>query len=149
MARIVRYLVFSILLISASSVLMPRGFATGAGVPTVIYLYSQPPFTCAVSTFSTALPAGSLLNIDMFSDQTIYLYLMTPEGYSNWSYRHQCNSPGLDILLYVTIPRDFGYTLHWSTPSNGTYYFVFEYDSRYPPSATVNLIDHSSVPTRG
>jgi len=146
-ARIRRHLLVSVLLmISIVLVSMPRGIAAGAGVPPTIYLYSQPPFACAVSTFSVVLPSGSLLNIDMFSDQTVYLYLMSPDTYSSWSYRHQCNSPGPNILLYETIPRQYGYTLHWGPPSNGTYYFVFEYDSRIPPFATVTLIDHSSIP---
>jgi hypothetical protein len=57
-----------------------------------------------------------------------------------------CNSPGPDILLYETIDKRLGYTLHWGPPYGGTFYFVFEYDARYPLSAIVNLFDRSSIP---
>jgi len=146
-AKIRRHLLLSVLLlVSVVLASMPLGMAAGTGLPPTINLYTQPPFSCGVSAYAVVLPSGSLLNIEMTSDQTVYLYLMSPDTFSSWSYRHQCNSPGPNILLYETIPPQFGYTLHWAPPSNGTYYFVFEYDARIPPFATVNLIDRSSIP---
>ena len=150
LARIRRHVHVSVLLmILVVLVSMPRGTAAGTSLPPTVYLYTQPPFGCAVATYSVVLPAGSLLNIDMISDQTVYLYLMTPESFSSWSYRHQCNSPGWNVLLYQTIPSQLGHTLHWGPPSNGTYYFVFEYDAQIPPVVIVHLIDHSSIPSQG
>lgn len=146
--RIKRHLVVSILLlVSVEIVFMPHVSAAGIGLPSTITLYSQPPFGCAVSTYSVNLPSGSMLNIEMFSAQTVYLYLMTPDSFASWSMRHQCNSPGPNIFLYVTITRQLGYTLHWTPPSNGTVYFVFEYDEQVPLIVTVNLVDRSTIPS--
>jgi hypothetical protein len=142
---------YASMLLAITIVLMmvPHGNAASTGLPTTIYLYAQPPFGCAVCTYSAELPRGSLLNIYMVSDQTIYLYLMTPETFADWSYRHQCNNPGPNILLYETIPTQLGYTLHWTAPYDGSFYFVFEYDWPIPPYATVHLIDKSSIPSQG
>ena len=145
MGALRRYLFFTILLMSTVGLMsIPQGNAAGIGLPSIIYLPTFWPSGCAVGAYNVTLSTGTLLNIDMLSHQTVYLYLMSPQSFASWTYRQMCNSPG-GVLLYETITKDLGYTLHWTSPYNGTVYFVFEYDSRIPPVAAVYLIDNSII----
>jgi len=97
--------------------------------------FVAPKGRCAEFSLPVSVTLGTTLNVQMTSNLPTNLYLLP-------TYVFQVSSNGCVITGNVILSESnfTAYTLHWSSPEDGTFYFIFT-----APTTVLLLMDHGST----
>ena len=97
--------------------------------------FIAPKGRCAQFSLPVSITAGATLNVQMTSNLPTNLYLLP-------TYVFQVSPNGCIITgnLMLSESNFTAYTLHWSAPEDGTFYFIFT-----APTTVLILMDHGST----
>jgi hypothetical protein len=106
-----------------------------AGIQPIGFGFITPKGKCSQFSYPVIVTAGTKLNVQMSANNAVSFYLLP--GYAFQLSPNGCTLTGDTILSESNFTA---YTLHWTAPSNGTFYLIFT-----GPNAVVLLMDNGST----
>jgi len=107
---------------------------TAVSFPERIVGFVAPKGKCALYSLPVMVSSGTLLNVEMTANYPVNFFILSefPSGGLTG-----CNVLGNPLVAQANFTE---FTLHWTAPENGIFYFVFT-----GPTAIILLSDHGSV----
>jgi len=129
---------------TASSVVLRTYFGSTEGIALVQVPMALPPRVigfvaakgkCSQFTMPVTVTSGSILNLNMTSNNPVNLYLLP-------TYVFQTSSNGCSLVggAILTASNFTAYSLHWTAPENGTFYILLT-----GPTTIIVLNDQGST----